>query len=154
MTWMIWMLRLPKIWNSLNVCNKLINHPFLLFLTLVWPIWYHGNWGNNQDSKLCLRNERVQFSFLISMKDKERYFQNSKIINQVLIFWLLYDGKKDKFKKMNVLENSLFGTFFLIQLCFCVSIISVHSILWIKNSFGKSWGLLGWQTDYSWLNTM
>jgi hypothetical protein len=44
-------LRLPKSWNSLNVCNRLTNHPFLLFLTLLWPFGYHGQWGTNQDSK-------------------------------------------------------------------------------------------------------
>ena len=36
----------------------------LLYLTLVWPIWFHSNWGTNQDIKGHLWNPRTQFSCL------------------------------------------------------------------------------------------
>ena len=39
-----------------------------IFQTLVWPIWYHGNWGTIQDPKLRIRNPKAQFSCLLVTK--------------------------------------------------------------------------------------
>jgi hypothetical protein len=35
-----------------KIASMSAKHPLLLFLMLVWPIWYHGNWGTNQYKKI------------------------------------------------------------------------------------------------------
>ena len=94
-------MRLPKRWNSLSVCNKLTNHPFLLVLIFLWPIWYHGNWGTNQDPKVCLRKPRAQFSCLPSRSfDFDLFLHASKYSWLIMIsFWKSFSFKQEAKKK-------------------------------------------------------